>query len=248
MRICVLVLLSLMSFGELALSEAVSDTASAGGYINNSDAVYLTNRNDTSGWGAFDLHTDIIIGQRLTSYTIWRSFIGIPIGDLSSATVSACTLYVSGDYDNSSADFNVNVYGANEARSSIDSGDYDSFDGWVSSGTYSGTSLNETWNTSSYSAAWNALVFNTAGVDSVIAASNDTLWVALISAEDATASAPVGDEYIVFDGAGATGSDYKPYLSIEYTTGWTGTVMGVENPDVIFGLPKADVASVMGVE
>ena len=52
--------------------------------------------------------------------------------------------------------------------------------------------------------------FNTAGLDSVFAASTDTLWIALVSREDQQNSTPTNSEYIIFNTT-------TPYLSINYS-------------------------------
>lgn len=75
----------------------------------------------------------------------------------------ACTLWVyhAGNY--STTDFNVYLLEATYGDE-IDVDDFNNFSGWASSGAYTGTVLNETWNTDGWVNGRMAIVFNTAGV------------------------------------------------------------------------------------
>lgn len=207
-------------------------------------ATYPDTRGQLDGAGGIAT-SNMRVGQSISGgFTLYRSFTLFVIPEMT--TCSACTLYVDGQSDASTTDFEVYVVAGTQG-STIESTDFPAVDGWATGGNlYTGSVMNDTWNSSSYSAGWNAIVFNAAGRDSIVAAQGDTLFVALISKEDYVSSQPGGDEYLLF-------SDPNPpnegaFLSITYSSGWSGNLMGVTNPDVIFGLPKASVASVMGVE
>ena len=171
--------------------------------------VYLTVRNAAGDYSS----GSPFVGQFYTdpNYRVYRSFFCFPGITSSMASVSACTLYVDGDADYTDTDFNVNVVGARAWKSVLAADDYTHFNGWAASGTYTGTILNDTWSTSSYSAAWNALIFNAAGRDSLFAAKGDSLWVAMISSRDYTPTAPTGQEHLLFTGG------TSPYISYTWT-------------------------------
>lgn len=186
--------------------------ASQYGRASNSNSVYLTARN---GAGNDSYSYYLNVGQVFTgsNYNIDRAFIGIP-GIPGMVSASACTLFVDGYTNASDTDFDLYIVGARAWKSTLSSGDFPHFNGWVSSGTYTGTVLNNTWNTSSYSSNWNAIIFNAAGRDSLAAAAGDTLWLAMLSSRDYTPSAPTGNEYVIFAGS-------APYLSFTYTPYYT---------------------------
>jgi len=147
-----------------------------------------------------------------TDYYVFRSFASFVIPAMDSA--QACTLYVNGYQNNSTTDFEIYIHGAEAYGPEIGSRDYSKFNGRQTGAAHDGTVLNNTWNSSSYSAGWNTLVFNAAGIDSVEAAAGDTLLIALISKEDYDNSAPTDEEYIHLESSEASGEE--PYLSIQY--------------------------------
>ncbi|MFC1538729.1 LamG domain-containing protein [Candidatus Latescibacterota bacterium] len=148
-----------------------------------------------------------------TSYYVFRGFASFPIPDVFS--VEACTLYVNGNSDLSTDDFDVYILGASDYGPTLLTNDFLNFDGQQSGSAHTGTVLNNTWNTSSYSSDWNTLIFNTSGIDSVETATGDTLWIAMISRNDYDNTPPTGSEYVYFESS-AHETD-KPYLSITYT-------------------------------
>lgn len=183
--------------------------------VGDVSGTYESARNVTDG---IIVDTDVYtVGQTeadgaSTQYAVYRSFIAIPIPNIF-RSVSACTLYVNGSFDLSETDFDVKVYGASQYKSTLTTADFDQFDGWAASGAYTGTALSGAWNSSTYSADWNAIVFNAAGIDSLMAAVGDTLWIAMLSQEDVASSAPGSSvqEIVTFTNTGSS-----PYLSIEY--------------------------------
>jgi len=156
--------------------------------------------------------TYFLIGQ-LTGFSVMRADASFIIPEL--AAVSACSLFVDGSSNGSTDDFDVYILSSTYGPT-LTTADYNEFDGWVSGGAHTGTVLNDTWNTASYSADWNTIIFNSAGRDSVVAAANDTLWIVLISKEDYDNSEPTDSESVSFTagGLGATGA----YLSFTYAS------------------------------
>ncbi|HDY90271.1 MAG TPA: fibronectin type III domain-containing protein [bacterium] len=176
----------------------------------NLNATYLTSRNNQTASN----QDFFLVGQAL-GFIIRRSFTTFP-GLPAIATVSACSLYLEGNSNSSTTDFEIYIFTSTYQAPGTASGDFDSFDGWETSGTYTGTILNEVWNTSSYSVAWNFIEFNADGRTAVKNASNDSLVIALISKEDFYASEPTNNEFVQFN---SHGSGTDPYISFTYVAG-----------------------------
>ena len=187
-----------------------STTVNAGsgsGRICSAHASYTTARDATSGVEA--LTNGFIIGQDNTSYyTVYRSFLNFSIPNMS--TCSACTLYLYYSTDQSTIDFNINVYGATAYGTTLTTADFSLFNGWKSSGAYDGTVLNNTWSSSAYT-VWNPIIFNAAGRDSVLKAQGSSLSLALLSSRDAASTQADSKEYCGFQ------IGIAPYLSFTYT-------------------------------
>ncbi len=185
------------------------------GYVQMQNATYLTARNETTADAVYNA-TVLKVGQIDSAgvhyYSIRRSFLAFPMSN--AITCSACTLYVNGNTDYSTDDFNICLFGARSYKSILTTADCDQFNGWQASGAYNGTRLNNVWSSSSYNTAWNTIILNSAGRDSLVAAYKDTLWIAMVSAEDSAASAPANPEQLDFE---ITGAGLIPYLSYTYT-------------------------------
>ncbi len=200
-----------------AQTAVASFVASGHGFVqsenNEATPVYLTARNAEDGTSIGT--SDIRIGQYLSggAFGIYRTFLCFPLKALSKRTVYACTLYVNGDADQSVTDFDLKVVGASTYKSTMDTTDFSHFSGWAASGAYSITALNDSISSAAYSADWNAIVFNASGLATVQSALNDTLWIAILSSRDVSATEPSGVEYVGYDSPSDTN---KPYLSIEY--------------------------------
>lgn len=193
------------------MADTTSITAINDGTVSRSSAVnYATARNTADGNGTDT--TNLYVGQKTSEAQVYRSFLSFPIPSLESA--DACTLYINGATDASTTDFIIYINLADNYNT-IGTGDYDAFDGWTSGSAHTGTILNDSWNSSSYSAAWNIIVFNSSGLSQVEGANTDTLHIALISKEDYDNSEPSNDEYIIFDSSSDSGTE--PYLSLDYT-------------------------------
>ena len=175
------------------------------------NATYLTVRD---GVGAVTGNT-FNVGQYLSdgNYLVYRGFLCFP-GISTMTSAQACTLYACVQYDQSGTNFGVYIVGGRAWKSTLTSADYRNFNGWVTSGTYNGTILNDTWNTSSIVGddTWQTIVFNSSGLDSLELASGDSLWIAGISSTDWEAVAPSDISYVNFYGAVTS----PPYISFTY--------------------------------
>lgn len=200
-----------------AQTAVASFTASGHGFVQSVNSeeppVYLTARNAEDGTSIGT--SDIRVGQYLSGgvFGIYRTFLCFPLKALSKKTVYACTLYVNGYMDQSATDFDLIVVDASAYKSTMDTADFSHFSGWAASGAYSITALNDSISSADYSADWNAIIFNASGLAAVQSALNDTLWIAILSSRDVSATEPSGIEYVNYDSPSDTN---KPYLSIEY--------------------------------
>ncbi len=194
-----------------------------GGYVGyNNSGSYATARDAVTG---SLVETDrIYVGQEYAGsvYGVRRGFLGFP-GIPSMAAASAETLYIRGYNDYSTADFDINIFGARSFRSTLTTADYSMFNGWRSGDTFNGTVLNEIWNSASYT-TWNPILFAAAGRDSLVAATGDTLWIAILSYEDARRASPGGAQWIYFYGEGSGANE--PYISFTYTAPYANPPTG----------------------
>jgi hypothetical protein len=196
----------------VTLDPTVSVAAGRDGRVSVTSGVsYAAARDAATGT---ESTLSIQVGQNFSTpnYTIYRGFLSFPIGDITS--VSFAKIYLDGNTDNSTTDLEVYVLGSTYGPT-LAGGDYIAFDGRQTGGAHTGTVLNETWNSSSFSSNWNIITMNAAGRDSLYAARNDTLWLALISKEDYDNSAPTGSEYVAFSQS-AAGISALPYLQFTY--------------------------------
>lgn len=190
------------------------------------DATYATARNAATatdtGPHQFTVGQNVPTGKR-----VWRSYMNFAIPYMSSC--SACSLYLRGATNQSTTDFYVDIYGARSYKSTLTTADFQHFDGY-NSGAFSGTMLNVPWNSSSYATwpAWDIIIFNSAGRDSVFAAKGDTLWIAMVSSRDSSLTTPSGDEYVTW-----YHDTYAPYLSFTYS------LPAINSPTQFFMTPIA---------
>ena len=218
------------------------------GWMQYGDGTYANARNATTAEN-LTTATYLAIGQREgVEYDVYRTFMSFAIPEMESA--SACTLKVYGRQDSSDDDFILYVLSADDSATELTTADYNAFDGWVSEDTFTGVNLIDSYTVSTnfVDDAYNNLIFNAAGIDSLEAASGDYLWIVILSKEDYDNSAPGSgrDEYVLYE---LDTEDQEPYLSINYTpAGWTGKACGVENPKGILGILKASVKNFLGVE
>ena len=191
----------------------LSKTGTTGSAGTKSDATYTVARDATT---SDSMAGTLSAGQdsSVSGYSVSRLWIAFPLKGSQIATVSACSLKVYGLDDGSTTDFRLCVFGANSARPTLTTADFDQFNGWQSGAVHNGITLNAAFSTSSFSVgAWNSLIFLGAGRDSVVNAKDDTLWVAVVSHKDSSRTAPSAgnSEYISIS---PVGGGYAPYLSM----------------------------------
>lgn len=239
-----------MNITNKVYTDTTTVQATNDGYISAEDASsYTTARDNTTADGLSA--NNVVVGQTLTPdplFRVMRSFLVFTLPTMSA--VEACSLYVKGaGADYSDDNFEMYIHTAPTYGGTLDTGDFDSFDGWVSGSAHTGTVLNETWNSSSFSSnTWHAIEFNSAGRDSILVYQESDIYITLISKEDYDRSEPSDKEYLSFLSSFSEGNE--PYLSINYTssTGYTGTACGLDDPADVLGVLKANLANFLGVE
>lgn len=208
--ICTIIILAVCLCSKVSASQSTSTAQTTGGVVYKYlTGAYLDARNATSGLASATISA---VGQKpAAEFGIYRLFYRFPLPEMVSC--SACTLFINGNSNSSTTDFAIHVYGANAVRPTIANDDFIKFDGWQASGTYDSTNvMNLPWHSASYSdPVWNKIIFNSTGLDSVVAASGDTLWIALVSNRDVRADEPSANEFITFEYSSNT-----PYLSYTY--------------------------------
>lgn len=177
-------------------------TAALAGGVYSAKATYALSRDASAGDGA----STIQIGQ-INGWYVMRSFVlfGLP----SLTAVTSASMFLEGLSNHSDTDFDIYIHTSTQ-HNPIVVEDFDLFDGRQTAAPHNGTILNDTWNTSSYSAGWNEIIFNAAGRAVILAAASDSLKLALISSKDYSNTSPSGNEYIEFNYTGTN----TPYLSI----------------------------------
>jgi len=199
---------------------------------------YASKRDSTSGTGGYT--TNLSVGQKYDTitYDISRVFMTFQIPAL--ATADACTLYMDGSNDASTEDFEIYIVTALN-YGTIDVTDYILFDGRTVGGAHTGSILNNAWNSSSWSAGWNTIIFNATGRDSIKVYSGKSIYLALISKEDYNNSAPTTSERTAFV---PTSDTPDPYIALTYTTGWSGTIGNLTNPAAVGAYSKAEIKEI----
>lgn len=213
-RILYVLLMMLLSAG-IANGNTLTIIATNDGFAQTLAAeTYLAARDATAGTSK-DLE-EIHVGQKQdisAKYYNFRGFLSFTIPDLPS--LSSATLMLHGYSDGSDTDFDLYVLSSTYSNPLVKE-DFDLFDGHQVSGVYTGTILNNTWNTEGLSADWNTITFNAAGLAAILAAKNTTWKIALISSRDYNNTTPSGAEDI-----GLRSSGYwpgmEPYLSLTYS-------------------------------
>lgn len=179
------------------------------GYLTAFSTIYMA-AHDTTATG--NPNSGIRVGQSgagAPTFRIDRTFLNFTIPELISC--SACTLWAYGNTDASTTAFGLQLYGASSARPVLGKPDFPHFSNHVASGFYDSTDvLNFVWNSESFLGTWNAIIFNSTGLDSMVVASGDTLWLVMLSNRDVAATASAGNEYLTFE--------FTSYLSFTYAT------------------------------
>jgi len=186
------------------------------GDITSSAATYSDSRNASTGTTNSSL---LRFGQRNitdSTFIVFRFFSSLVIPDMNEIISASFVAYGYGD-ESGGLDFNCYLF-ESTYTDPLTGGDFDLFDGWESSGTYTGTVLNDAWSTSSWSATWNTITINAAGLSAIFAKKNDTLKLTGISSEDYNASPEPAYNVNNYVGFWSHTEDGKePYLSITYT-------------------------------
>jgi len=175
-----------------------------------------TTESNVAGGGSME------VGQALAGaiYYNMRGQVLFPLPtELNIATVSACTLYLYLNHDNSATDFNMTAI-KSTLGGPVTKAKFNDFNGWQTTGVYSPDTLIVYPAVSSNGLVendFNAFPFGVAGIEHVNGIVNiaDTLKMVLISEEDINNSAPTDQEYLDF--AVSTGAGKEPYLGITYT-------------------------------
>lgn len=189
-------------------------TAKRDGYLYSYNDDYATGRDATDATG--EIRETITVGQRLKY--VYRAFMSFEIPNM--ANLSAASLFLEGNSDESTADFEIYIH-TSTYNGDPSISDFTLFDGRQSGSAHTGTVLNSTWSSSSYSAEWNEIVFNSSGIASILAAKGTTWEIVIISKEDYDNSAPAGNEVVAFDSS--VTADKEPYLELTYTYEVDGT-------------------------
>ena len=123
--------------------------------------------------------------------------------------------YVDGESDNSTVDFDVYIVASTHVDG-VTTDDFDAYDGHRDGQADNGTVLNETWNSTSWAAAWNTIEFNSDGRAWILTNQGSEVAFCVYSKEDYDNGAPANDtrEYLSF---GSQLDANKPYLNIAYT-------------------------------
>ena len=188
------------------------------GYLQSSNAAYATAR---SGGGGLTAYTtgSIIVGQSFyggATYYIFEGFLGFdtsPIG--AGSTVTAATLSLDGQTDNSTTDFTIEAW-SRDWGTAITTAD------WVAGASLSGLTLVASYASSGFTFVYNDFTSEAA----FLAAINLTGYtrILLASAKTNANTAPTGDEYITFRAAEASGTSQDPKLVVIATSPITGTL------------------------
>jgi len=139
--------------------------------------------------------SQITVGQNITTvpwiYTsISRGFLKFLVPDFSGIVLDSVKLVLDGESDLSNSDFNMNVYSAIDSAGSwlTTATGFNKFTGWQKTGTYTKDTLATGLWSGKYSDGYdNVLKFTSAGLDTVLAHSGDTLHLALLSDDDVNA-------------------------------------------------------------
>lgn len=186
-------------------------TAANDGWVRGDGASYSDARNSAVG-GASGA-TVVAVGQTTTPGVL-RGFLSFTIPSV--AACAAASLFIKGFQDISTADFAVYILDS-DYTPPLSVGDFPEIDGWAASGVYTGTVLNNSWNSADYpgDGSWWEITLNAAARAKIVAATDSTLRLALVSKEDYDESAPVAAEWMQFYSSSTAGSE--PYLRINYT-------------------------------
>lgn len=170
--------------------------------------VYLLSYDLVRNVSTGDLATvGMVIGRQkatfegLYYYRVQRGYLQVmlPAGI---TTCEEAVIEFDGQADYSDTDFDLQVFaGTWTSVTSSGGGIFNDFDGWQSLGAYTGTVLNETWNTSEYSATTkNKIRLNSTARDLIVTNTGAMLKLMILSKNDAdNSAAPTGNEFVQFE-------------------------------------------------
>lgn len=237
------------------MSTATVFSGTDDGYITGSNATYATARSTSTA--SDDTSTTGQVGQRFGagSYFIMRAFLAFDTSVLGAgATVTAVTLNVCADTDNSTTDFNVQVYRYAWA-STLGANREANYDGaYGGSATLEGTLRNT-------SAGWSSGTYYSLSLDPAGINVSGTSSYTLASSRDIAGTAPGGNEYVLFRTADYASTTSDPYLDITYTPAASGQPamrrlgrmpfrpvdLGRKSQGGVWAVPSPSVARLPGV-
>ena len=174
---------------------------------------YTTARNAPSGsWAT----PSITVGQQFNGaamvYGVYVGFmqVYVPSGLL---TADEATFFLKGLQNYSTTDFDIYLLQGTWSALSDEGAMFNDYVGWASSGAYTVTALNETYNTGEYvyynmtkvdNEAYNLIRLNRSGLDYLETCAGGVARFAFISKRHADNTTPTGNEYVNFDAPTAT--------------------------------------------
>jgi hypothetical protein len=162
-----------------------------------------------SGANAWVANTVAVQGY---AYRIDRGYVYFDTSAIpDSATIASATLYLYGQADNSTTDFNLNI------QSGMPTYPHDPLVAADFNTTYYSGIGCDPYNTSGFTiAGYNAITLSATGLTWI--SKTGTTKLCLRSDEDVSASPPSGDEYVTVYAAEQAGTANDPYLVVNYTT------------------------------
>lgn len=194
------------------------------GYVGGKSATYSTARGTATEEGT----TSVFVGQAeevsVSNYAVYRGYLKFDLSSLpAGANISAATLSLAVQTDNSAADFNVNIVKYDwSAQEPLAAGNRDAaFDGALAA------TIDVVWrNTSGMSAD---TVYTSPALDPTWLTAGENAYYALTSSEDTGNSPPSANtnEFVLFRDPEDATAELRPILNVTYTVlGGTATISG----------------------
>lgn len=183
----------------------------SGRIISLSDVDYATARNATTGaWAT----PTITVGQQYGAalgFGVYVGYLQVTVpADVT--TIEEAVIYAKGVSDYSTTDFDIYLVEGNWTTLADESAMMNDYEGWASSGAYSLTQLNETYNTSEYvtydstkndNEAYNLFRLNEAGRDYLISKAGTVAKLMFVSKRHADNTQPSANEFVSFEASTA---------------------------------------------
>jgi hypothetical protein len=205
------------------MSTTVNVTATNDGHVSCvATPTWAAARDATTGTAVSSADIEIVRNVGGTTYNCRRGFLQFAYDIGTGKAVTGVTLYLNGDNDGSTTDFDIYVVQGTQTGA-LSTAAYNDFSGCVVGGVHTPTYYSGAWNTSSFSSGWNTIAFNAAGIAAVMAANGGTLSICLLNKDcDIDNVAPVANSYVTFDTSADVGTE--PYLAITYLDSVSKTV------------------------